>query len=112
MESQAGYQILKPFGTSPNLRIGQLDINLRLEQQDEEYLLLEIKGRWIQTLFLMINGSISRKIIGLNHTPMISTFDAQVKVALRIDIIRSPCNPEIQCSSVIADILCIFTATK
>ena len=82
MGSQAGYQILKPFGMSPNSKTGQLDINLRLEQQDEEYLHLEIKETWIQILFLMINGSISRKIIGLNHIPMISTFDAQVEIVL------------------------------
>ena len=63
MGSQVGYQILKPFGMSPNSRTGQLGTSLRLEQQDEEYHLLEIKGTWIQILFLMINGSISRKII-------------------------------------------------
>ena len=84
MESQVGYPILKLFGMFPNSRIGQLDINPRLGQQDEAYLLLEIKGTWIQILFLMIYGNISRKIIGLNHIPMTSTFDAQVEFFLYI----------------------------
>ena len=105
MESQVGYPILKLFGMFPNSRIGQLDINPRLGQQDEAYLLLEIKGTWIQILFLMINGSISRKIIGLNHIPMISTFDALVKVLFFFDIIQFPCYPEIQFPRLIADIL-------